>query len=147
MPDFSTLLRKPAGEAKKPPALPAGDYPAVIKSHEVGDQNKNRTPYVRFHVGLTGFPDSVSDDERKGADGSPIDLSKKQLRRDYFLTEDALWRLDEFIRSCGVESNGRSYEEVLPELVGASVLAEVQQYMNQSNNEIGNQIGKLVGQS
>lgn len=142
MADFSQLLRKPAGEAKKPAALPAGDYSGVIKSFEVGDQNKNKTPYIRFQVALTGWPDSVDESDR-----GDTDLSKRQMRRDYYLTDDALWRLDEFIKSCGVEPNGRSYEEIVPELMGASVLAEVQQYLNQTSNEIGNQIGKLVGQN
>lgn len=138
--DLGSLLKKPAGQAKKPPALDAGNYPGVVKSFELGDQNKNKTPYVRFQVGLTGWGDGIEP-------VPDLDLSKRQMRRDYFLTEDALWRLDTFIRSCGVEANGRSYEEVLPELVGHQVVVEVQQYMNQTSNEIGNQIGQLTGQS
>lgn len=138
MPDFSSLLRKPAGEAKKPEALPAGDYPGVIKSFELGDQNKNHTPYVRFPLGLTAWPDSVDESDR-----GDTDLSKRSLRRDMYLTEDALWRLDELIKGLGIDMTGRSYEEVLPELVGQQVLVEVQQYMNQTNNEIGNQVGAL----
>lgn len=145
MPDFSQLLKKPAGEHKKPPALPAGQYTGIIKSYEIGDQNKNHTPYVRFQVGLTGWPDSVDESERS-TDGTAIDLSKKQLRKDFFFTDDALWRLDDFIKSCGVDASGRAYEEVLPEIIGLPVVVEVQQYMNQTNSEIGNQVGMLVGQ-
>lgn len=139
MVDFSSLLKKPAGEAKKPPVLPAGDYPGVVKSYELGDQNKNKTPYVRFMLGLTAFPDSVDEAEREG-----IDLSKRQQRRDFFFTDDALWRLDEFLRGLGIQSNGRGYDEVLPEVVGQQVLIEVQQGLNQQTNEIFNQVGKLV---
>lgn len=155
MPDFSALLRKPAGEAKRPPPLPAGDYYGLVKSYEVGDNNRNKTPYVRFQVALTDWPDS-SEDEWSHADPdgkvqavtkADIDLSKRQMRKDFFFTEDALWRLDEFIRSCGIDPRGRSYEEILPEMVGQPMTVEVQQYLNQSNNETGNQIGKLVGQS
>jgi hypothetical protein len=140
MVDFSTLLKKPAGEAKKPAALPAGSYHGIVKSHEVGDNNKNKTPYVRFHLGLTGLPDGMDASELDGAD-----LSKRQLRRDFFLTDDALWRLDEFLKSCGVNPQGRAYEEVLTEVIGANVLVEVQQYVNQSSSEVGNQVGKVIG--
>jgi hypothetical protein len=140
MVDFSQMLRKPAGEAKKPQALPIGDYPGVITGFEVGDNNKNKTPYVRYFVKLTGLAEGVDTSELDGAD-----ISKRQFRRDYYLTDDALWRMDEFLRSVGINSQGRTYEECLPEAVGAQVTAEVQQYMNQSNSEIGNQIGKLVG--
>lgn len=142
MANFSELLKKPAGEAKKPPALPAADYPGIIKSFELGDNNKNKTPYVRFHLGLLGAAETVDAAEFEG-----IDLSKRQLRRDFYLTEDSLWRLDEFLRAVGVESAGRNYEEVLPEVVGKNVVVEVQQYLNQQTNEIGNQVGKLTAAS
>lgn len=139
MVDFSSLLKKPAGEAKKPPALEAGDYPGIIKSFEVGDNNKNKTPYVRFSLGLTGWPGEPQLNES----GEAIDLSSKQLRRDFYLTDDALWRLDEFLRSIGIEPKGRTYDEVLPETVGSPVTVEVQQYLNQSTGDIGNQVGNL----
>jgi len=138
MPDFSQLLRKPAADIKRPPALPPGDYLGVIKSYELGDQNKNKTPYVRFQVGLMGWPDAVPEDERTG-----IDLSKKQLRRDFYLTDDADWRLKEFLESCGIKFD--NFETGVPEAIGAQVTVEVQQYMNQTNSEIGNQVGKMVG--
>lgn len=148
-PNFSHLLKRPAGQAKKPEALPVGDYPGIIKGFEIGDQNKNKTVYARFQLGLTAWPDSVDETERSktGADGKTeaIDLSKRQLRRDFFLTDDALWRLDEFLRSCGIEPEGRTYEECLPEAVGQQVTVEVQQYLNEKNNEIGNQVGKVTG--
>ena len=142
MPDFSALLKKPAGESKRPPPLPIGDYKGVVKSHEVGDQNRNRTPYVRFGIVLTEWPETVEpSDQPEG-----VDLNKRQLRKDYFLTEDSLWRLDEFIRSCGVDPQGRMYEEVLPELIGQPVTVQVNHYINQQTNEIGNNTGDVVGQ-
>ena len=153
MPDFSQLLRKPAGEAKKPPVLPMGDYPAVVRGFEFGDQNRNKTPYVRFQTSLQDWPKDSSD-EWTVVDGEgnatvvckdDVDLSKRSMRKDFFLTEDSLWRFDEFIRSCGINPNGRMYEEIIPEIVGQPVLAEVTQYLNQQTNETGNQIGKLVG--
>lgn len=147
--DFSHLLRKPAGQASKPQALPVGDYRGIIKSFEYGDNNQNKTPYVRFQLGLIDWPDSVGQDERvqKAPDGSstPIDLSKRSLRRDFFLTDDALWRLDDLIKSTGQAPDGSNYEELIPRLVGSQVLVEVQQYVNQKTSEIGNQVGKLTG--
>lgn len=145
MVDFTSLLKKPAGEAKKPAALEPGDYPGVIKTYELGDNNKNKTPYVRFALGLSGWPDGADPQTRE--DGEPVDLSTKSLRRDFFLTEDALFRLDELLNGLGIATKGRTYEEVLPEAVGSQVIIEVQQYMNQSNNEIGNQVGRITALS
>lgn len=144
MADFTSLLKKPAGLAKKPMELPVGDYTGMIKSFEFGDNNQNKTPYVRFGIVLTQWPDSVTDEE-KLQDGKPIDLSKRTQRRDFYLTDESLWRLDEFLRSVNVEPNNRGYDEVIPEVVGAPVLVEVQQFMNKKTNEMGNQIGKVAG--
>lgn len=150
MPDFSSLLQAPAGQAPRPVTLTPGNYAGVIKSFELKEAppGKDYTKIVRIHIGVTGWPDNVADEDKqqKQVDGSfrPIDLSKRQLRRDYY--DNGLYRLDDLIRSCGIESNGRTYEEILPELKGAAVVAEVQQYMNQSTNELGNQIGNLTGQ-
>jgi hypothetical protein len=147
--DFKHLLKRPAGQAKRPAALPIGDYPAIVKNWESGDNNKNKTPYVRFHLGLLDWPEGVDerDKQQEQPDGTlaAIDLSKRQQRRDFFLTDDALFRLDEFIASCGIDASGREYAEVLPEVVGKQVLVEVQQYVNQNDSSIGNQIGKVVG--
>lgn len=140
MPDFTSLLSKPAGEAKKPEALAVGQYPGVIKSYELGDQNKNKTPYVRFSLGLSGWPDGA--DPQTNADGSPIDLTKRGFRRDFYLTEEALWRLDELLNDLQIDLAGRTYAEALPEVIGQQVLVEIQQYLTQ-NNEIGNQVGAV----
>jgi len=135
MVDFSKLLDKPAGEAKKPPVLPEGIYGVVIKGYSIDDKNKNKTPYVRFSVGYTEGPEGVE------LDG--IDLSKRQGRSDFYLTEDALYRLDEFIKSAGVEVKGKSYREIFPELTGTQAKAEVTHFTRQDTGELGDQIRRL----
>ena len=147
--DFSSLLRKPSGQASKPMALPPGDYQGIIKSIEYGDANKNKTPYVRIQLGLIQWPDAVPE-EARGQDVNgvftPLDLSKRQMRRDFYLTEEAMHRLDTLLRSCGIGGVGeRTYEEVIPELVGQQVLVEVQQQLNQNTNEVYAQVGKVAG--
>lgn len=153
MVDFTQFASKPAGEAKRPPVLPADDYLGIVKSFELGDENANHTPYVRFAIGLLDWGPNVPDEWPIAApDGtvqdiskSDIDLSKRQMRRDYYITDEALWRLDEFIRSCGVEPSGRSYGEIIPELIGKQVTVKIEQYLNKRTNEIGNQVGQLIG--
>lgn len=141
MVDFSALLSKPAGEAKKPPALDAGLYPGIIKSYEVDDKNQKHTPYVRFFWGLTSWPGEPQTDES----GAVIDLSKKQLRSDFYLTDDALWRLDAFLREVGIAMEpGQTYAEVLPTAVGTMANLEIIQELNQKNNEVFNSISTIT---
>ncbi len=151
MPDFSTLLRQPAGQAPKPKALVPGDYPAVVKKFEVlpAPEGKDYSAIIRLHLGLMDWPATASEDDKlqPKADGStmPIDLSKRQLRKDFY--DSAMWRFDDFIKSCGIAIGSQTYEEILPQLVGAQATAQVQQYLNQKNNDLGNQVGDLKGHS
>ncbi len=141
MPNFHELLSKPAGQAKKPQALPVGDYPGVIKGYTTGETNNDKkTPFVRFNLGITDWPEGAEPQLKE--DGTPVDLSTKALRRDMYLTPDALWRLDELLRGLGLAIEGASYEDLLPQTVGNSVLVEVRQYLSR-DNEVGNEVQQV----
>lgn len=150
MPDFSKLANAKAGEAKKPKALPEGDYTGVIKgfSFEPAPAGKDYESIVRFNLGLIDWPSTISDEDKQQDLGNgqsrPIELSKRQLRRDFY--DNVLYRLDDFIKSCGVDMNGRTYSEVLPELTGKRVIVQVKQYLNERTSEIGNNVGDLKGE-
>lgn len=142
MPNFAELLNKPAGQAKKPTVLDAGDYPVVIKGHEFGESSNKKTPYVRFNLGVLGWPEGAT--PQTDEEGDVVDLSKKSLRRDFFLTDDALYRLDEFLRDeLGIAVEGRSYAETLPETTGAQCIADVRQGINQNTNALFNDVAGL----
>lgn len=150
MPDFGKLLKREAGKAPKPKPLVPGPYQGIVKSFELLDfagKGKDYETVIRFHVALMNWPDAASEDDKNQdvGDGTtkPIDLSKRQLRRDFY--DNSMHRLDEFLRAVGVEPAGRTYEECLPQVVGQLVIADVQQYLNNNTNEIGNQIGNLTG--
>lgn len=151
--NFKALLSKPAGQAERPKVLPAGDYPGIVAKFEMGESSQKKTPYVRFLVNLTGWPDDVPEEDRVTTkeDGTQvaIDLSKKQQKVDFYLTEDALFRLDDFIKSVGAETSGKTYEEIIPECVGAHVLLALTQETNDKGDEVTtfNRAGKMVGAS
>jgi hypothetical protein len=153
VPDFTSYLRPPAASVGRPPVLPAELYSGIIKNWEVGDNNQNKTPYVRYHIGLVDWPESVPESARTtvGPDHQIylIDLSKRQFRRDFFLTPDAYYRLTEFLQSCGIEvplENGvADFESSAPQAVGCRIKVEIQVYTNQRTGEPGNQIGMIFG--
>ncbi len=148
MPDFSNLLKSPAGEAPKPKALPLGNYKGVIKNQEVvaAPPGKDYQMIVRIHVGLTEWPDNASDSEKqqetRPGEFKQIDLSKRQMRKDFYDT--SLFRLDDLIKSCGIEPAGRTYEEILPQLVGSPIVVDMGFYLNKEN-ETQNQIVSITG--
>lgn len=141
MPDFTQLLRQPAGKAKRPPSLVGGDYPGVITGFEHGESRQKKTPYVQFNTKLTGWP--VDADPQEDEDGKVIDISKKTFNTKFYLTEDSLFRLDGFLRDLGIELDGKTYLEVLPETTGMNVLVEIVQEPHAETGDLLNYANNL----
>lgn len=118
--DFKALLQKPVDSVKAPEPLPEGHYNGRIAKYEFGESQQKKTPYVRFALSLDSAREDV--DQAALAD---MDLSKKQLRKDYYLTEDALFRLRGLLEACNVSIEGRSFDVAIPELIGTMVNVEV----------------------
>lgn len=145
--DFSNLLKRPMGTALKPAVLPVGDYPGIIKKYEYGDQNQNKTPYLRLQVAPLDWPQNIQESEKgqTGPDGTfhPTDLSKRTLRKDFYLTDDAMWRLEDLLKSCGLTDG--DYDSLIPQLVGKNVTIAINQYVSQKSGELGNDVAGLTG--
>ncbi len=140
--DFAKLLSKPLDDVKKPPAWPAGTYLGHVSKFEFGDQNKNNTPYARFTIHVTSAGPGLEPAELEG-----IDFQKgRDFRKDFYLSDDAEWRLKEFIESCGVPTAGRTFAETVPECANAQVQIEVVQQNSQRNaEELVNFAGEVKG--
>jgi hypothetical protein len=148
MVDFSKLLRAPAGAAKPPQALPVGDYQGVVKAWRMVEAPKDKeyTAMIRFTFGLVEWPSDIDEEDKMQDTASGpqlIELGKRQLTRDFY--DNRLDILDGFLNSLGVQLSGKSYEEVLPETIGAPCVVPVQQYTNQRTGELGNQVGNPRG--
>jgi hypothetical protein len=63
-------------------------------------------------------PEALLDPE----DNSQMDLSKWSPYEDYYLTDDALYRVRELMESCKMNIAGRKFSETIPELVGQPVV-------------------------
>lgn len=149
MADFTAFLDQQGGQGIKPKPLPIEIYPGIVAGYEYGDNNKNHTPYCRYQLKLTGWPQSIPDSSRVQLDAEGrehlIDISKRNLRVDYFLTDEAKYRLDEFLKTCGLDPRSGKYSELCPQVVGCQVSVEVKQYLNPNTNEVGNQAGRVFG--
>jgi hypothetical protein len=138
--DFRSLLAKPADSIEKPKPLPAGTYTGTINKYEYGKSKEKKTPYVRYFLQINEAGEDVDPVELDG-----VDLSKKQLRRDYYLTDDAEYRVKELWESCGIDGTGRSLGEILPDLIGCSVIIEVTQRNSEDGLTTYNDVGNLKG--
>lgn len=131
MADFASLLSKRVDTTERPKLIPPGTYQSVVQGHEFGESARKRTPYVRFSIQpITPEPDV--DQELLQAFGGVAKLREKSLRVDFFLTEDAMYRLREFLENhLRLNSNGRSYDQVIPEAKGRALKVQVAHEISQ----------------
>jgi hypothetical protein len=121
--NIKALIDRPVESAKKPTLKPAGTYSGVIQSFKFDESSQKKTPFVRLNVkncqpGADIAPEALLDPE----DQTPMDLSKWSPYEDYYLTDDALYRVRELMESCKMNIAGRKFSETIPELVNQPVV-------------------------
>lgn len=144
-PDFTNLLKQAPNTAARPVSCPAGVYHAVLGKQSFGknrfDPNVN---VVKYEVKLTGPTEAINAEELIGADGQPIDLSKVRLVKEFDITADRLYVLNDFFESMSLDPS-KPLEELIPEAVGGAVLAEVTAKASEDGKDFFNNVRKVVG--
>lgn len=124
-PNFADLMNKPVEEAEKPKPVPDGTYLATIMKHEFGTSAKKNTPYLRFDFKLIAATDDVDAELLEEVGGEEF-LAKKVMRSDFYLTDDAMYRLREFLENAlELNVSGRNFDDVIPEATNMQVLISV----------------------
>jgi hypothetical protein len=128
-------------DVKRPVPLPAGTFHGVVGKHSFGESRNKKTPFVAYELGLQTAGDDVDESQMEG-----IELAKKSFQVTYYLTEDALYRLKEFLESVGIACEGRAIGECIPEAVNSRVLVAVTQRNSEDGTQIFNDIGSVRGE-
>jgi len=123
---------------ERPRALEGGHYIGEIKATEFGTSRQKQTPYLR--VLLT--PSEETDDVPAGANEG-IDLSRKELRKDFYITPASLYRLDDLLNAV-LGKDGRPFDERIPDLRGQRVVFSVTKRDNDEGTETYNDVGTIV---
>lgn len=142
MADFSHLLARNTSSIEKPKALPGGTYYAIISDKKVEESAKKKTPMVVFALRVTEAGDGVDQTLLEG-----IDLGKKPLRKTFFLTEDALFRLVVAAESLKIPTTDRSLGDIIEDMLHQEVMIEVKEVPNADGTEFYNEVGNMVARA
>ena len=117
MPDFRAVLGHKLGSIEKPKPVPIGSYSAIIHATELAEVGQNKTPGVRVTFLLQSPGEDVDMDHFADFGGMEA-LTRRKVNTTFWLTEDALYRLKDFLTEvCLIEgAEERSIGEVLPEI-------------------------------
>lgn len=112
---FSSILDRSPKDVERPKTMPIGSYIWIIKGMYKQDKStKKGTEYVEFTIVPQG---PVQNDSGENLDVDPEQLDEALSRRDgtksaiqsksqrftFYLTENAIFRLEDFLRHCGFE--------------------------------------------
>lgn len=112
-PNFGAILDKPASAVERPRPFPVGSYTCIVRGLPRMDKSsKKGTEFVEFNLVPQSAGDDVDPDELKAfltkADGSKAKLVDKTIKATYYLTDDSLWRLKDFLGHLGFDMDGDS---------------------------------------
>lgn len=131
MVDFTSLLEKKLDDVEAPALLPQGSYIMTVAGYRTGESAKKKTPYVEFDLKISSAMDDVDQEEL----AKVKNLQDKTLKTQFYLNEDALFRLKDFCKKTGVPTEGKSFTEILSEIAGAQLIGIVNHKVNPENTD------------
>jgi hypothetical protein len=98
-PNFASILDESPTEVSAPQPAPQGTYVFVVGNPRYDKSTVKGTDFVDFPVRAIAAESDVDEAELEEAGG----LDAINLRAIFYLTEDAVYRLDEFHSHCGID--------------------------------------------
>lgn len=120
-PNFASLLDESPDAITAPLPLPQGVYLCtVVGTPNYGKSSQKQTDFVEFILRPIAAEEDIDPEELESVGG----LEGKTLRATFYLTEDAIYRLDEFHEHCGIDlDDGQSRRHRNDAIVNAQVRA------------------------
>lgn len=126
--NFAEILSKKVEETERPKPLPPGNYVCTVVRHEFGESSQKKTPFVRFWLKHISPMDDVDQSML------PANWQNKESRLDFYLTDDALFRLRDFLeKTLGLSTAGMAYSDLIPATTGMNCIATFKHEINGDN--------------
>ena len=122
-PQFASVLDMPASDIERPKPLPVGSYVCVVQGQPRIDKSaKKQTEFVEYTLKLLEALDDVDADGLESVGG----IKDKITKVTFYLTENSVYRLKEFLEHCGVDMEEEgSLRQYIAEAPGKQVVAHI----------------------
>lgn len=122
-PNFASILSASPTEVLRPPPLPIGTYLCTVGPYEIGQSANTKTDYIEFELRPISAMEDVDQTILEESGG----LDSRTLKHRFYITEDAVFLLDQFHVDCGLDiaADGLDRAARNDEILNARVLAEV----------------------
>lgn len=136
-PNFGSVLDLESSTVEKPKPLPVGTYICVVKGQPRFDVSKQKkTEFVEFTLQTMQADDDVDQEALIEALKGKA-LSEKTIRATYYLTEDSVYRLKDFLDHCNVDDGpGITLRQRISGAPGCQVLATIRHRASEDGTAI-----------
>lgn len=133
-PNFSSILDESPTEVSAPVPLPQGVYTCmVIGTPRYDKSSRKGTDFVEFTLRPIAAEADIDETELDEAGG----LEGKTIKAVFYLTEDAIYRLDEFHSHCGIDlDDGQSRRSRNDMIVNSEVRVFIKHEPSQDGTRI-----------
>lgn len=133
-PNFSSILDESPTEVSAPVPLPQGVYLCMVTGTPRYDKSSRKgTDFVEFTLRPIAAEADVDETELDEAGG----LEGKTIKAVFYLTEDAIYRLDEFHSHCGIDlDDGQSRRSRNDMIVNSEVRVFIKHEPSQDGTRI-----------
>jgi hypothetical protein len=140
MNQFSAILDKPFDEIDRPKPLPVGTYVCIVQGQPRFDKSARKgTDFVEFTLKPLAALDDVDADDLEAAGG----IAEKTIRHTFYLTEDAIYRLKEFLLDhLGIEADNAS--DAIPLTPGRQVLVSIKHQASDDGTRVYANVAKTA---
>lgn len=141
-PNFASILDEAPTEIDRPKPLPAGTYLCIVAGTPLYDKSsKKGTPFVQFNLKPIAAESDVDDEDLAEMGG----FEGRNIRATFYLTGDAVFRLDEFHQHCGLDlSEEQSRRQRNDEVVNAQVRAVVKHRASEDGSQIFAELARTL---
>jgi hypothetical protein len=136
-PNFASILDDSPTEVSRPKPLPAGTFVTrVIGAPRYDKSSKKQTPFVEFQLKLIAAEEDVDEDDLAEALGDKS-IQERVIPYQLYLTEDAVYRLDEFHEHCGIDlEDEQSRRQRNEEVVNSEVRVVIAHEASQDGQQV-----------
>ena len=136
---FSDILDRPATDFERPKPLPQGTYVMMVKGLPRFDKSsKKQTPFVEFTCDVIAAGEDVDTDALAEMGG----IAGKQMRATFYTTEEATYRLREFLTHLGLdEGEYGSLRQMIEDAPGKQFLGTIIHEASQDGQNIFARLG------
>jgi hypothetical protein len=142
MTSFEEILARTSNEVERPKPYPVGTYLCMVDGPaQFGKVGQNQTDVIDFNLKINQPIEDV--DQQAVADMGGV--AGKRTRVRFFLTEAAIWRLDDFlINHLGIDDAGISTKERIAMAPGRPVLATIKHRTSPDGAQVFAEVGSTA---